>query len=83
MLDANYRNRGELLLKHLHNGVDLKLDQAADTLANVQYIWARPVHLETVQDGQPTLLSFDGSDHTAQPIGGTDDARGKPPAKAK
>jgi stage V sporulation protein R len=34
-------------------------------------------------DGQPTLLSFDGSEHTQQTIGGTDDARGKPPAKTK
>ena len=63
-MDGNYRNRGELLLRHEHNGVDLKMDEARDTLANLQYLWARPVHLETVSDGQPTLLSFDGSEHT-------------------
>jgi stage V sporulation protein R len=83
VVDGNHRNRGELLLRHEHNGVDLKLDEARDTLANVQYLWARPVHLETVLDGQPTVLSFDGTEHTLQPIGGTDDARGKAPAKAK
>ena len=71
VIDGNHRNRGELLLRHEHNGVDLKLDEARDTLANIQYIWARPVHLETIIDGQPTLLSFDGSDHTQQAIGGS------------
>ena len=43
VVDGNYRNRGELLLRHEHNGIDLKLDKAADTLANVQAIWSRPV----------------------------------------
>src|SRR5918995_336022 len=66
VIDANHKNRGELLLRHEHNGVELKLDEARDTLANVQYIWARPVHLETVSDGAPSLLSFDGTEHTMQ-----------------
>ena len=81
--DGNYHNRGELLLRHEHNGVDLKVDEARDTLANVQYVWGRPVHLETAYDGIPTLLSFDGSDHTQQVIGGTDDANRKTAPKAK
>ena len=83
VIDGNYRNRGELLLRHEYNGVELKVDEARDTLANVQYVWARPVHLETVSDGNPTLLSFDGTEHTQQAIGGTDDANRKPAAKAK
>ncbi|MBY0512852.1 MAG: SpoVR family protein, partial [Gemmataceae bacterium] len=83
VVDGNHRNRGELLLRHEYNGVDLKEDEARDTLANVQYLWSRPVHLETVYDDQPTLLSFDGSEHTQQTIGGTDDARGKAPAKGR
>ncbi len=66
VVDGNYRNRGELLLKHMHNGVELRLDQAADTLANIQCIWGRPVHLTTLVDGKPTTLSFDGTDHSIQ-----------------
>ena len=81
--DGNHRNRGELLLRHAHNGVDLKEDEARDTLTNLQYLWHRPVHLETVYDGHPTVLSFDGTDHTQQAIGGTDDAHRSAPAKAK
>jgi stage V sporulation protein R len=80
--DGNHRNRGELLLRHEHNGVDLKVDEARDTLSNVQFIWGRPVHLETVFENQPTLLSFDGTDHTHQAIGG-DDARRNAPPKTK
>ncbi len=75
VVDGNYRNRGELLLRHEHNGIDLKLDAASDTLANVQYIWSRPVHLQTVIDDKPSLLSFDGADHTIRTLGEADDPR--------
>jgi len=81
VVDGNHRNRGELLLRHGHNGVDLKVDEARDTLANVQFLWGRPVHLETLQESKPVVLSFDGSDHT-QTTGGSDDARRNSPAKA-
>ena len=83
VVDANYRNRGELLLKHEHNGVDLKLDHAADTLANIQFIWSRPVHLQTVVDGKPTLLSYDGSEHSTRSLGEGDDAKRNGSAKAR
>ncbi len=83
VLDGNHRNRGELLLRHQHQGVDLKVDEARDVLANVQFMWSRPVHLETISDGHPTVLSFDGTDHTQQVIGGSDDANRKAAAKAK
>ena len=81
--NGNHANRGELLLRHEYNGVELKGDEAQDTLSNVQYLWGRPVHLETVVDAQAVLLTFDGTDHSHQTIGGTDDARGKAPAKAQ
>ena len=83
VIDGNHRNRGELLLRHEHHGVDLKVDEARDVLANLQYIWSRPVHLETISDGQPAVLSFDGTEHTQQVIGGTDDATRNTAAKAK
>jgi stage V sporulation protein R len=81
-VDANHRNRGELLLNHAHSGVDLKMDQAADTLANVQFIWGRPVHLATLVDGKATTLSFDGTDHAIR-TGDSDDARRNPPPKTR
>jgi stage V sporulation protein R len=83
VVDANYHNRGELLLRHDHSGVDLRLNEAADTLANVQVIWSRPVHLQTVVDDKPTMLSFDGSEHTAKTLGEADDPRRDGSSKAR
>jgi len=83
VVNGNHRNRGELLLRHEYNGVELKLSEARDTLANVQYIWGRPVHLETVADDKPTLLSFDGTEHTQQVIGADNDPRRNPAGKTR
>jgi stage V sporulation protein R len=60
--DGNYNNRGELYLRHRHEGVDLKQDYARDTLRNIQRIWTRPVNLETVVEDKKVLISFDGND---------------------
>jgi stage V sporulation protein R len=83
VVDGNYRNRGELLLRHQHNGVDLRLDHAADTLANIQFIWNRPVHLQTLVDGKQTILSFDGSEHAIRSGGEGDDPRRNAPSKTR
>jgi stage V sporulation protein R len=69
--DANHRNRGELYLAHEHFGIDLRIDHAQDTLRHLHRLWSRPVHIETVTDGRPTLLSFDGNDHSIRPLGGS------------
>ncbi len=50
--DGNYKNRGELFLEHQHNGVDLQINYAHDTLANLYRLWTRPVHIETMVEGQ-------------------------------
>ncbi len=61
--DGNYKNRGELFLEHYFNGVELKTTYAHDTLTNLQRLWARPVHIETVLEGNKTILSYDGHEH--------------------
>ncbi|NCC31706.1 MAG: SpoVR family protein, partial [Chloroflexia bacterium] len=66
--DGNYNNRGELYLRHRHEGVDLKMDYARDTMRNLHRIWTRPIHLETIIDDKKRLLSFDGSDFTERRI---------------
>ena len=68
MLDGNYRNRGELYLRHDFQGVELKQDYAQATLENLQTIWGRPVHIETVVDEQPTVLSYDKTHFLVTPI---------------
>jgi stage V sporulation protein R len=64
VVDGNYGNRGELLLQHRFEGIELKLDEAQDVLRNLQIIWGRPVHLETKRDDKTIILSFDGQSHT-------------------
>jgi len=66
--DANHNNRGELYLRHQHEGVDLRLDWARDTLTNVQAVWSRPVHLETLVEGVPKLFSYDGKEQSEKKL---------------
>ncbi|MGD9646805.1 MAG: SpoVR family protein, partial [Pirellulales bacterium] len=61
--DGNFKNRGELFLEHDYSGVELQLDYARDTLANLHKIWGRPVHIETILDDKKSVVSFDGSEH--------------------
>ena len=63
VVDADFRGKQGLLLRHLHDGVDLEVDEAKDTLAAVFKVWQRPVHAWTVVEGQHRLLSFDGHEH--------------------
>ncbi|MFQ5719067.1 MAG: SpoVR family protein [Acidobacteriota bacterium] len=63
VVDANHGNRGELFMTHDHEGIDLKLDEARQTLENVHAVWTRPVHLETRVGEKGRILSFDGTDH--------------------
>ena len=67
VLDANYGNRGELLLEHEHQGVDLRQDYAGAALAALVRVWKRPVGVATIKEGTPVLLRFDGTEHSEQP----------------
>ena len=60
VVDSNYQNRGELLLRHVHRGVDLDYNHACETLRNIFYIWKRPIHIETVVEDGGMIISHDG-----------------------
>ncbi len=60
IVDGNHANRGELYLFHDWNGVDLQFEQAKLTMQSLFTLWSRPVHLETREDGEGRLLTFDG-----------------------
>jgi stage V sporulation protein R len=74
VLDANHANRGELLLLHRHEGMDLKADDARETLRALQAIWDRPVHIATIVNGKPRLLGFDGTDYAESSLETTESA---------
>jgi stage V sporulation protein R len=63
VVDGNFENRGELLLEHRHDGMDLRLDYARDTLENIFKLWTRPVHIKTAVEGKEKLLGYDGENH--------------------
>ena len=59
---GNFNNRGELHLIHKHQGVDLDMTYAADTLKNLYALWQRPVNLTSLQEGSEILLVCDGKE---------------------
>jgi stage V sporulation protein R len=62
--DGNHNNRGELLLRHAHEGVDLDLAQGRDTLQNLYRVWTRPVNLLTRIDNKGKMLRWDESGYS-------------------
>ena len=64
--DANYENRGELLLRHEHQGIDLRADYAREMLAALVRVWKRPVSVQTLVDGKKAMLRYDGKEHTTK-----------------
>jgi stage V sporulation protein R len=85
VVDGNYKNRGELYLVHEWAGTDLQFDHAQLTLQNLQKLWGRPVHIETMEGGKGRLLSHDGQQSTVKeitPSRGGALALGKEPAES-
>ncbi|MDP2695777.1 MAG: SpoVR family protein [bacterium] len=58
--NGNLGGRQMLGLKHHFDGAELDMKHAERTLANIFRIWDKKIYLETVVNGEPTLLSHDG-----------------------
>jgi stage V sporulation protein R len=68
VLDSNLGNRGELLLEHDHQGIDLRTDWAKEVLRALVRVWRRPVEIHTKVEGKATMLRFDGKEHIQRPL---------------
>jgi len=68
VMDGNYRNRGELYLAHHHNGADIEIKYAVETLKQIYKVWKRPVHLHARIDDDPILFSYDGEKSSQQHV---------------
>ena len=66
VVDGNGGNRGELVLEHEYQGVELKLDYARATLENLHRLWQRPVEILTVVDEVKAVIRYDGSTHSIE-----------------
>lgn len=62
VVDANFENRGEMLLNHRYEGVEMQPDYSNETLKNIYALWSRPVNLATVIEGQGKLIRYDGQE---------------------
>ncbi len=66
-MDANWANRGELLLEHQHGGMDLRGDYAKETLSALVRVWKRPVAISTKMESKAVILRYDGKEHSMAP----------------
>ena len=66
--DGDYARHRELYLKHNYDGKPLDTDYTSRTLKYLQFIWNRPVHLETVMDDDPVLITYDGETMTQETL---------------
>jgi stage V sporulation protein R len=64
--DANFENKGELLLFHDHQGMDLRADYAREVLRSLVRIWKRPVSVSSLNEGKPVILRYDGREQTTR-----------------
>ena len=60
--DANFKNRKELLLRHVHYGVDLDMQFASQTMTNLFALWKRPINLRTTFEDTDVIFNFDGKE---------------------
>lgn len=58
--DGDFGKRGEICLRHMHEGTDLDIFYLERTLPHVYKVWGRAVHLETVVDNKKVLFSYNG-----------------------
>lgn len=56
--DGDFGTNRTLYLKHYHDGRDLQLEYAEQTLKHVHALWEREVVLETVLNGKASLLKL-------------------------
>jgi stage V sporulation protein R len=61
--DGDYNGNRELCLKHSYEGTELELRYARKALEHVYTLWGRTVHLETVVDGERTVMHYNGEEH--------------------
>ncbi|MCL4465596.1 MAG: SpoVR family protein [Chloroflexi bacterium] len=60
--DGNFEGRGELLIEHVFEGQELDQKYAERTLPYLYRLWGQPVHVQTVIDEKPHMLTYANAD---------------------
>ncbi|MDJ0762183.1 MAG: SpoVR family protein [Myxococcota bacterium] len=79
VVDANASNRGELMLEHDYQGVDLDPNYAKEVLTNLYTIWTRPVLIKTKAEDKPIYAKYDGTEYKEEKI---EEAEAEPESSA-
>ena len=66
--DANHDNRGEILLRHDHQGLDLRQDYAKEVMRSLVRLWKRPVNVTTTLEGKQVILRYDGKEQSSRHV---------------
>lgn len=78
LVDVEGGGRGELCLRHRHDGRDLQLAQAGQSLRQIARLWGAPVRLATLEEGQGRRVWSDGREVRVAETGeGTPAAEGE------
>jgi stage V sporulation protein R len=64
LVGVDLEGEGELALIHHHDGRDLQLGRAQETLRNLSALWQRPVHLLTLLEKQGKKVIVSGGEMT-------------------
>ncbi|MFT5155378.1 MAG: stage V sporulation protein R [Planctomycetota bacterium] len=62
LVSVDAKGRGELRLQHVHDGRDIKLDEASQLVQHIGSIWGGPVNLHTLDDRQARRVESDGAE---------------------
>jgi len=74
VVDGNFNGKGDLLLTHLFEGVEMQPDYMRATMENIFSIWKKPIHLATVMDGEGKIFTWDGVEFQNAPFGASSSA---------
>ncbi|MBI3944508.1 MAG: SpoVR family protein [Armatimonadetes bacterium] len=66
--DGDYRRNRELYLRHAYEGRELDIAYAEKAMQHVYKLWGRSVHIETIADGEPILMSYDGHENVMRTL---------------
>jgi stage V sporulation protein R len=60
VVDGDYRRARELYLLHCYDNRELDQHYAFRSMRYLHKLWGRPIHIETLVEGVPTVWTFDG-----------------------
>ncbi len=62
--NGDHKEARELYLKHYSEGASLDKEYREKTIRYIHDLWGRPVHLETQEEDQKVVYSYDGKEET-------------------